>query len=668
MTSPQIQAWLSTWLGDKRGLVATIGLLPPAEPAEQSAAAINLPAATVVDLDTINPAVGLPRPADPYVAVIARTVTDLRRAVTLSAAFPEARSVLVVVHEAAHRDIRPPAFGPGDVAVETAVIRRGSAREWSVEVLFKRSARAGSVLLALNRGLAPRTPLPVQRVGLAGVGAADWRPGDYRAQLTGHTGPMETDNGVPVADLVLRSIPVAPWEEWHWKDPWLTAIDRPQPNLVTWENFSRLASTEDLQRYGDLIRHIDQVPPVDELSVNPSGFQVQGTNGVVELRQVGDCWQIHETAEPNKVVVRIHPSGNITDADVARLRPYRAVRVVFGRHTGPIAAVRALAGLACAGVPLVAAEVPPWAQALGPELIAVLTSVTEEDLADDLTREVHSIRLRRAGLRTHSTRARWLGFAATAGLPTASDDVSIVMCTMRPEFLGSALQQVSRQQHENLELILVLHGLPADHPAVRSTVAEFDRPLTVLEVDSTVPFGSALNRGVAAASGRFVTKWDDDDWFGPQHISDVLLAKHYSGADLVGCHMGLVYLEEINLTVYRKGWYEMYNQHITGTTMLMERHTFHEVGGFRPQPRSEDTSLRLDLVAAGGRTYTTHGLGCIINRRANGHTWSVSVAHFLRGAARQWRGFTAGPLIEADEAELGEAGAPWRPASREARV
>ena len=42
---------------------------------------------------------------------------------------------------------------------------------------------------------------------------------------------------------------------------------------------------------------------------------------------------------------------------------------------------------------------------------------------------------------------------------------------------------------------------------------------------------------------------DDDDWYGKEHISDLLLAASYSNADLVGKGSEFVYLMEEDITV-----------------------------------------------------------------------------------------------------------------------
>jgi hypothetical protein len=298
-----------------------------------------------------------------------------------------------------------------------------------------------------------------------------------------------------------------------------------------------------------------------------------------------------------------------------------------------------VAGLAAAGVPLRAEHVPAWAAALGGELTGLITEVPASDLADDLLREEHSVRLRRAAMRGHSAEARWRSLAAAAGLPTPPEPaVSVVLCTRRPEFLGFALGQIARQRHVELELILTLHGIPADLPEVKAAITGFDRPVTVVEVPAETGFGTALNQGIAHASGRYVAKWDDDDWYGPDFLADMLMASRYSGAELVGCHAQFVYLGQIDLTIFRTARTEWPGRWISGGTFVLDRSALDSVGGFPPVRRHVDAALADRLLAAGARIYRTHSLDYALHRRAAGHTWDQPVTYFLRAAALQWRG------------------------------
>nr|BFE87116.1 hypothetical protein GCM10020093_097170 [Planobispora longispora] len=242
---------------------------------------------------------------------------------------------------------------------------------------------------------------------------------------------------------------------------------------------------------------------------------------------------------------------------------------------------------------------PAWAGALGPELIRLLTSVDEAGLADDLEREEYSIRLRRAALRAHGVRTRW----EQLGAPAASAPLtSVLLATRRPEMVGFALEQVGRQRGAELEVVLALHGVPAGHPEVTAALSSFERPVTVFEADRRTVFGQVLNEAAARASGSYLLKMDDDDWYGPDFLSDLLLAHSYSGAQVVGTVPEFVYLASIDVTVHREQVTEQITNFIAGGTIFAERSAFEAVGGFRPLPGTIDAQFQHAVQTAGGRS------------------------------------------------------------------
>jgi hypothetical protein len=289
--------------------------------------------------------------------------------------------------------------------------------------------------------------------------------------------------------------------------------------------------------------------------------------------------------------------------------------------------LRLIAALAAAGVPLVSlGAIPAWASPLGEDLVEQLDRTSADLLADPLQRELHSVRLRRFAM---ASRAR------EAGLRQPS--VTAVVCTCRPEYVGSALNSVNRQRYPNLEAVLLLHGVRKDHPAVREALSQTETPVTVREVAAETVFGDALNRGVEAASGEYVTKIDDDDWYGPNHVGDLLNAEAYADATVVGSFTEFVHLEMLDLTIYRPaGGGEKYTKFVAGGTITAKRETLLELGGFPPLPNGIDVGLFDRVREAGGRIYRTHGMEYVLSRRMLGHTWDVEVGYFLKSSERQW--------------------------------
>ncbi|MBB6351117.1 glycosyltransferase [Nonomuraea muscovyensis] len=600
------------------------------------------------------------------VLVLARTPADLRRAATLHKLLPDAARVVVAV-------LDTPAAHPAPVPTPTPAhrwraladlrVHRPKDRVWVVDATFSAPVPAGRTVTATARAFAGHRldVIAAPAAAIAGVGAADWRPGDPNATPAEVSGPVPERVGAPGGDVVLRTFPdpavlgpapgpaagdapgdpqaLVTTEGWEGDE---TPVERPAHRAATWELLGRPGGAGLPLADPDVLGEPSMIPPVDERLVNPQGFVTTPSRGLASLEERDGRWAVLLDGKP---VTTFAESGGVTDADVARLRQVRGVEVDWRHaHSGPLAAVRVLAGLAAAGVPLVAESVPRWAHGLGEELIALLTS--RPGLTDDLRREEHSIRLRREALRTHGVAARWEQLGAPA---PAAPLTSVLLATRRPAMVRFALDQVARQRDARLEVVLALHDVPRDHPEVAAAIAAFDRPLTVYEAGREEIFGAVLNHAAARASGSFLLKMDDDDWYGPDFLSDLLLAHSYSGAQVVGTVPEFVYLASIDVTVHRRQVTEQITSFVAGGTILVERSAFQAVGGFRPLRRSVDTQFQEALQAAGGQIYRTHGLGYILRRGpAADHTWQEPIGTFLQRNRQQWRGFRPSALMELD--------------------
>ena len=85
---------------------------------------------------------------------------------------------------------------------------------------------------------------------------------------------------------------------------------------------------------------------------------------------------------------------------------------------------------------------------------------------------------------------------------------------------------------------------------------------------------------MAAATGDLVLKMDDDDWYAPDFVADLLRARAYSGADLVGTADEFYYLAERDLTVQRRHPGERYSHWVAGGTLMVDPSLLREAGGF----------------------------------------------------------------------------------------
>jgi len=310
----------------------------------------------------------------------------------------------------------------------------------------------------------------------------------------------------------------------------------------------------------------------------------------------------------------------------------------------PLLAARVVAGLAMAGVPLSAERVATRvAHHLGPDVTAAVTAPV--DLTDPQAREEHSVVLRRAALSTFSSGGWRRRLGRLAGVRVAAQPtVSVVMATRRPDLLEHALGQVSRQRGvDALELVLAPHGFEPDVAQVRELAGV---EVQVLPQPEDSVFGDVLHAAATAASGDVVMKMDDDDWYAPDVVADLLLARDYSGAELVGMPDDLYYLEPSDETVRLGQPSEVYRQFVAGGTLMLDRGLLHEVGGFRSVRRHVDAELIAAVRAAGGATYRSHGLGYVLRRTDGGHTWQADLDAIRERAVETRPGFAPGRLME----------------------
>jgi hypothetical protein len=357
----------------------------------------------------------------------------------------------------------------------------------------------------------------------------------------------------------------------------------------------------------------------------PSGFEARGRAATLRLETITS---ISQSPRRRRELVRAARQSRAVDCSVTSLETTVAARLIID--------------LAGAGAPLVAAALPgPVAKLVGPDLATAIESCDIKGLADPLLRERHSIALRRLVHRHHSAYANLAVLAAGHGHPVSAwPSVSILMATNRPEMVAFAVEQMCAQDYPNVEILCGLHGfsLPAgtrDHILATTPHAQF------VEVGADRDVGQVLALLGERATGELVTKWDDDDWYGTEHLRDLVAAMRYSGASVVGKAAEYVYLTSVDVTLRRQPTgAETYSTTVGGGTLMLTRSMLQRIGGWPAGPRGVDRLLLEAVEAIGGLIYRAHGFGYLLRRdsRTGNHTWQAEDDYFLSQAVAQRTG------------------------------
>ena len=370
------------------------------------------------------------------------------------------------------------------------------------------------------------------------------------------------------------------------------------------------------------------VPVLDPRTHNPIGWRRNVEYRVASLGPLG-LLPVHAEARcalkgPNLDLIRL--CHHIED--------------VRAFHDGPAERAGALVRLAATGAPVrVLDDDPQLARLLGAELYKLLR--TDVRHTDATGREIHSVRLRRAALRCHTAQARVRQLCRAVGKePPPLPGVSVLLATRRPGYLSRAVANVAKQDYPKLELVLALHGEGFEAGDVARTVAPLETPVEIVSVDARRGFSDVLNAATAAASGNLVTKMDDDDLYDAHHVSDLVLAREYAGAHLVGKAMEVVYLARRDQTVEcnRNGG-EICSTDLAGGTLLISQDDLAAIGGWQGDAPYEDRTLIANVARAGGRVYRTHGNGYVLVRHGERHSWKIDDEEIIAGATTVHRGF-----------------------------
>ena len=366
------------------------------------------------------------------------------------------------------------------------------------------------------------------------------------------------------------------------------------------------------------------VPAFDAESVNPVGWTSEHRDRAVTLGPP-------ELLAQSK---RTRRTATISALDAGR-RAHHVIDTAAYHKDAPSRA-GVLAALASTGAVVhIADHSAELHHCLGSELYGLMADERIIE-ADEIQREAYSVAMRRSALRDHSLRARVRQLLAPTGLcGPPLPVVTILLATRRPDRVTAAIDAVAGQTYPRLELMLALHGDGFDRTAIDSRLHALEHPARVVEAPGHLPLGAVLNTAAAESSGTLLTKFDDDDVYGPEHLWDLVLAHEYSRAPLVGKGAEFVYLQGSDVTLHRfrgGGERDITTQAIAGGALMISRHCFDAVLGWRPIPRSVDQALIADVVGGGHRAYRTHGMGYLLVRHGEGHTWQAEDDYFLAQA------------------------------------
>lgn len=206
--------------------------------------------------------------------------------------------------------------------------------------------------------------------------------------------------------------------------------------------------------------------------------------------------------------------------------------------------------------------------------------------------------------------------------------VTIVMSTKRIDYIERIIENITQQTYPHMEVVFALReGWPAEkigELTQRISAAANIKAVRVLTFPEAATLGAKLNAAIQDARGHFIAKFDDDDWYFPNYLLDMILSFEFSGADLCGKWTFPVWLEGQGKLFLRNPGHEHRQgvPFVAGPTLVARRSWLLSLP-FADRSQGEDTDLIKRTQAAGGVVYSADHFNFIQYRSHNTkhHTW-----------------------------------------------
>ncbi|WP_435103461.1 glycosyltransferase [Arhodomonas sp. AD133] len=342
--------------------------------------------------------------------------------------------------------------------------------------------------------------------------------------------------------------------------------------------------------------------------------------------------------------------GNISYRGLlTALREYRLVLMTERSLSSPLTqAVRAMEAAACGARVMWLGSPNPYL----PEGVVAragsekeITKLCGELLEDRHGTELAALWARRIVLSEHTYVHRLREICRLTGIDNDWEEfppVSVITPTKRPDYLPAAHQVFRAQSYPNKEWVVLVNTDVEEGQEDSLEALRADPAVQVIRVHGEHNIGACLNLGIRRSNGRYWFKMDDDDFYGPHYVADMMLELRGVEADIFGKPTAFVYLEAENLLIRRGGALNAQHlygceevPHMCGATISGRRESITREPFSEQLRASVDTEFMRRCKAAGLRVYLSsiYGFAALRQGDKSRHTWRADDSELKRRSA-----------------------------------
>lgn len=202
--------------------------------------------------------------------------------------------------------------------------------------------------------------------------------------------------------------------------------------------------------------------------------------------------------------------------------------------------------------------------------------------------------------------------------------VTVVTSTIRAHMLDRVIENFSRQDLQEKELIIILNK---NDIKLKISLAPNIR---LFKLDELKTLGECLNFGFMQARYEVIAKFDDDDYYSPSYLTNSLRLLKETGSSVVGKAAIFVYFKKDKLfTVFRPRMNHFFLKNkkvfLAGGTLVFKKEVLEKVQ-FQELNSGEDVQFQKDCLDQKISLYSGSFLDYVLIRYDENHQHSWEVA------------------------------------------
>lgn len=212
--------------------------------------------------------------------------------------------------------------------------------------------------------------------------------------------------------------------------------------------------------------------------------------------------------------------------------------------------------------------------------------------------------------------------------------ISVITPTIREENINNIIENYSRQNCGNKELIIVLNYCNPNIRRWEARISNYDN-IEIAIKNSKYSLGQCLNQAISKSKFDFIARFDDDDYYGPDYLNESIYQLKNKKADIIGKSCIYIYFKDKRaLRLHNKSKENRFVNRVCGSTLFFRKDIIDKIK-FQNLNLSEDRLFCKDVRDNGLSIYSTSKQNYIYIRSSiQKHSWRIHNDYLYNASSR----------------------------------